>query len=362
MNVDPFLDTSIEWIDNPLEPIDEDRMTKARARQNSLTKPPGSLGMLETIAIRLAGMQGLEAPDIKKPAITVFAADHGVARHGVSAFPQSVTAEMVRNFSAGGAAISVLARSIGARLEVVNVGTMVALEAMNGVVDQRIAAGTADMMTNESMSEAQFAAALNSGRAAVERAHDAGADLFIGGDMGIANTTSATAIACALLDLPAGDLSGPGTGLNADGVRHKATVITRALVRHSELLKDPFDALRCLGGFEIAALAGAWIRCAQVRMPMVIDGFISSVAALVVNTRNPDIGARMFHSHRSAEPGHRKVLEAMCVTPLVDFGMRLGEGSGAAVVVPLMRLACELHNHMATFSQAGVSDGSNDST
>jgi nicotinate-nucleotide--dimethylbenzimidazole phosphoribosyltransferase len=285
--------------------------------------------------------------------ITVFAGDHGITAEGVSAFPQAVTAEMLRNFARGGAAISVLARSLGASFEVVNLGT--ASQVAGGAHDTWLGPGTVSFAQDAAMSEAQLAAALDAGRQSVERAVAAEAQLYIGGEIGIGNTTAAAALACALLPAEPEALAGPGTGLDAAGVARKAAVIRRSLQRHAAALGNPSQILRCLGGFEIAALAGAYVRCAQVGLAAVIDGFIATAAALIARQLRPGAQAWWLFSHRSREPGHAALLAALDARPLLELGMRLGEGSGAAMVVPLLRLACELHRGMATFAEAGVS-------
>jgi len=343
------------WYRSALPLPDERARQAALERQGQLTKPPGSLGRLESLAVDMAALQGREQPVLETIRIVVFAGDHGVASEGVSAFPQAVTTEMVRNFARGGAAISVLARELGATLEVVDVGTAHPPGPLPGVFDRRIAAGTRNFAHEPAMTEGQCEQALNEGREAVNRAREAGADLFIGGEMGIANTTSAAAVACALLDRPAGDLAGPGTGLDAEGVAHKARLIDSAVARYRQSLDSPLAVLQHLGGFEIAALAGAYVAAAQARLPVLVDGFISSVALLVASRLLPGVEQRVWFAHRSAEPGHQRVLEALGAEPLLDLGMRLGEGSGAAVAVPLLRQACALHGGMATFAEAGVS-------
>jgi nicotinate-nucleotide--dimethylbenzimidazole phosphoribosyltransferase len=300
-------------------------------------------------------MQNTQQPNLARVRIVVFAADHGVVAERISAFPQVVTAEMVRNFARGGAAISVLARTWGADLEVVNMGTVQALEALPGVLDRRVGPGTANFMHSPAMTDQQLAAALATGREAAERTAAWNAQLFIGGEMGIGNTTSAAALGCALLNLPAPALSGPGTGLDPAGVVHKARVIQAALDRHS--IFSPLEALACLGGFEIAALTGAYVRCGQLGIPVLVDGFITTVAALVALRLRPELAAWLFYAHCSAEPGHRCLLEALGAEPLLQLGMRLGEGSGAAVALPLLRAAAALHGQMATFAEAGVSEG-----
>lgn len=343
------------WLQDPVRTPDGASQEAARLRQTQLTKPPGALGRLEELAIQLAGLQGQTCPVLDRVGVVVFAGDHGVAQEGVSAFPQEVTVEMVRNFSRGGAAISVLAQHLRARLEVVDVGTVTDPGTLAGVVSHRAGSGTENFRRQAAMSETQLATALQAGRDAVLRMQQQGIKLFIGGEMGIANTTSATAIACALLQLPAQVLAGPGTGLDHAGVQHKAQLIDAALQLHRPDSSDVCGVLRCVGGFEIAALAGAYLSCAQSGIPVIIDGFISTIAALAAVRIQPEVGAWLLFSHCSAEPGHKKVLEALRARPLLDLEMRLGEGSGAAVAVPLLQQACALHAGMATFAEAGVS-------
>ncbi len=344
---------SYRWYEDPIPGPDLAALAAARERQSQLTKPPGSLGRLEALGSALAAMQGTQRPRVENVWITVFAGDHGVTAEGVSAFPQVVTAEMVRNFARGGAAISVLAEEWKARLEVVNVGTVQALEELSGVLDARVGPGTANFVHEPAMTVAQLHDALAAGHHAAERAAIGGAHLFVGGEMGIGNTTSATAVACALLDLPAARLAGPGTGLDAAGVGRKAQAVERALARHRG--DRPLDALQRLGGFEIAALAGAYLRCGQLGVPVLVDGFITTVAALAAVRLQPELAAWLFYAHRSAEPGHRQLLDALGAEPLLALDMRLGEGSGAAVAVPILRAAAALHSRMATFAEAGVS-------
>lgn len=294
---------------------------------------------------------------MNKVRITVFAGDHGVAASGVSAFPQEVTVQMVANFSAGGAAIGVLSDSLGATLEVVDVGTVVEPGDLPGVISHRAGAGTANFQYQDAMTHQQLAVGLNAGRAAVIRAREQEADLFIGGDMGIGNTTAAAALGCALLAADPEQLAGPGTGLDQRGVAHKAALLREALSRYQDLENQPLEALRCLGGFEIAALAGAYLSCAQSGIPVLIDGYITTAAALVAVRFQPAVREWLLFSHQSAEPGHRTLLQALDARPLLNLGMRLGEGSGAATAVPLLRAACDLHNRMATFADAGVAEG-----
>lgn len=328
----------------------------ARLRQDSLTKPPGALGVLEALVIRLAGLQGRPRPRVDRVHISIFAADHGVAEENISAFPQAVTVEMIRNFARGGAAISVLARALGASLQVINLGTVSDCGDLPSVRSCILGAGTANLSRQPAMTRQQCEAAMTIGAESVELARSRGDELFIGGEMGIGNTTSAAALACALLTAEPISLVGPGSGLDPRGVAHKAEVVARALKLHAAQLHDPFSALCRLGGFEIAALVGAYLACARAGLPALIDGFIASVAALVAERLCPGAGAWWLFAHRSREPGHAQVLQALQVQPILDLAMRLGEGSGAAVTVPLLRLACDLHDRMASFDEACVSE------
>ncbi len=342
------------WLNNPIHSPNLVSAEQAAQRQEQLTKPPGSLGRLEEIAITLATLQGNENPRIENPNIVVFAADHGIAEEGVSAFPQVVTGEMIRNFSRGGAAISVLANTLQAPLKVINLGTAHPIEDLPGVSHLNIAAGTANFAKESAMTDETLAQALQAGKDVVDDMK--AVDLFIAGEMGIANTSSATALAAVLLNEDATLIAGPGTGLNPQGVQHKATVINAAIQKHGlNAISKPLEVLKTLGGLEIAAITGAYIRCAQKGIPVLVDGFISSVAALVASRLQADSLPWMIFSHQSAEPGHSRILQAMDANPLLNLGMRLGEGSGAAVAVPLLQSACTLHSSMATFVEAEVS-------
>lgn len=376
---------TLYWLEAACALPDSTFNDAARARQDELTKPPGSLGNLEAVAIQLAGLQRSHTPAVDRIWISVFAGDHGVTAEGISAFPQVVTGEMVRNFATGGAAISVLARELGATLDVVNLGTVNDPGDIDGVTRSIIAPTTANFCEGPAMTSAQLDAALAAGAASVARAHAAGAQLFIGGEMGIGNTTAATALGCALLQASPVELAGAGTGLDNAGIAHKADVVARALALHrSAVLEthavacgdsdDGFDAdadadaendnvesahareyLRRLGGFEIAALTGAFIAAAQRGLPVLVDGFITTAAALAAVRINPGVRDWLLFGHRSLERGHARLLHALQAQPLLDLNLRLGEASGAATAVPLLRLACALHNRMATFTQAGVS-------
>ena len=342
------------WRELPMP--DRQAAAAAGERQAQLTKPPGSLGRLEQLAIRLAAQQARSRPAVERVQVAVFAADHGVCAEGVSAFPQAVTVQMLQNFAHGGAAISVLARDLGANLEVINLGTVEACATRSVIRDESIGAGTGNIAREPAMSEAQLRRAMASGRAAADRAAANGAELFIGGEMGIGNTTTAAAVACALLDAEPETLIGRGTGVDDAGLERKLAAVRRALLRHGET-REPLAVLASLGGFEIAALAGAMLGCARHRLPVLVDGFIVSAAALAALRLQPALADWLHFSHRSDEAGHGRLLQALNAEPLLDLGMRLGEGSGAAVALPLLRAACVLHNSMATFAEAGVADG-----
>jgi nicotinate-nucleotide--dimethylbenzimidazole phosphoribosyltransferase len=341
------------WFEQAAQAESPPHRQAAIARQQQLTKPPGSLGVLESCAIQLAALQRRDAPSIDIIDIVIFAADHGIADEGVSAFPQVVTGEMVRNFSSGGAAITVLARELGANFQVVNVGTVNVLPELPQVLDRRLGAGTRNFNREPAMSAELCAQALAEGRDIVDAITHT--DLFIGGEMGIGNTTTAAALVCALLNIAPQDMVGRGTGVDDHGIALKARVIANALQLHAAQLTTPLAILQALGGFEIAALCGAYIRCAQRGIPVLVDGFICTAAALLALRLNPSLQPWLMFSHNSAERGHRLLIEHLDVRPLLNLDLRLGEGSGAAVAVPLLRMACALHNGMASFQSAGVS-------
>lgn len=327
----------------------------ALQRQNALTKPAGSLGVLETVACRFAAWQGQAIPAALQPAITVFAGDHGVTAEGVSAYPSIVTGEMVKNFAAGGAAICVLARALAARLEVVDVGVLGTLAELP-IVHAKVAAGTANLAVTAAMSQQQATAALEVGRAAARRAIAQGANLLIAGDMGIGNTTPSAALICRLAGCEVVDIVGRGTGVDDAGLANKRRVVQQALDRVQGQPLDGIATLAELGGLEIAAMAGFYLEGAALGVPSLVDGFIASAAALAARAIDPAVAAWLLASHCSEETGHRLALSALGLEALVALGMRLGEGSGAAACVPLLQLAIRLHAEMATFAQAGVTE------
>ena len=344
-----------EWVYRQCPEISATHREAALARQAQLTKPAGSLGRLEQLACELAGLQETEKPRAANAPIIVFAGDHGVVAQGVSAYPQEVTIAMMANFAGGGAAISVLARELGSSLEVVDAGTL-ARQPIPGIVTDKPRHGSRDFSKEPALAPEEAEFALECGKRAVLRAGTP--DLLIFGEMGIGNTTASAAIASALLGIGAEQTAGSGTGVDAKGRALKTRVIDRALALHR--LTEPsasVESILCaVGGLEIIAICGAIIAAAQRRIPVLVDGFIASVAALAAVRLNPSCRPFLLASHRSAEQGHRLVLEALKAQPLIDLDLRLGEGSGAAIALPLLRLACALHNNMATFGEANVPD------
>ena len=345
-----------------IQPLDEVAMAAARARQDRLTKPPGSLGRLEAISIQVAGITGQERPVIGDKVVITCAGDHGVVAQGVSAFPQEVTAQMVRNFLGGGAAINVLARHVGARVVVVDVGVSVDLDPQPGLVIRKVAHGTADMAQGPAMSRKQAVQAVEAGIEAVQDEIARGAllvrrtSLVATGDMGIGNTTPSSAIVAALTGLPAAEVTGRGTGIDDAQLAHKVAVIERALAVNQPDPGDALDVLGKVGGFEIGAIAGIILGAAAHRVPVVIDGFISTAGALIAAGLAPLSRDYMLAAHASAELGHCRMLDHLGLVPCLDFDLRLGEGTGAALVLSVVEAACRILDEMATFESAGISD------
>jgi nicotinate-nucleotide--dimethylbenzimidazole phosphoribosyltransferase len=340
------------WFLEPAQLFDEASLNAGHAHQQQLTKPPGSLGQLEDIAVLFCGWQSTIRPQCDAIQIAIFAADHGVCAQGVSAFPQEVTAQMVHNFTNGGAAISVLAKQLNAQFCVLNLGLASNISDVPGMINKPLMAGTHDFTQESAMSQETVIQALNSGRdAVISSSH-----LFIGGDMGIGNTTAASAIYSVLLELPPETTVGPGTGLDKEGMALKRKTLYKALNLHGEYLDQPLSVLQRVGGLEIAGLVGAYIASAQAGVPILVDGFISTAAALLATKINPSTRGWMMFAHRSAEPAHMLALDAMQAKPILDLGMRLGEGSGAGVAASIIINALQLHNEMATFETAGVSE------
>jgi len=334
-----------------------DRVAAAQRHLDSLTKPPGSLGRLEEIAARLFVLRG-GAPRVEQPVIFTFAADHGVVAEGVSAYPQVVTAQMVENFLRGGAAVNALARQAGARVIVADFGVATPVASSPDLVACPLGPGTANMAVGPAMSRAQAVAAIEAGAHLADAAVAAGADLLATGEMGIGNTTAASAITAAITGLAPARVTGRGTGVDDATFGRKVDVVRRALEVNAPDPRDGLDVLAKVGGFEIAGLVGVILAGAARRVPVALDGFIAGAAALVAVTLAPEARHALFASHRSVEPGHAAILARLGLAPYLDLGMRLGEGTGAALFVHLARAAARLWNEMATFKSAGVSDAS----
>jgi nicotinate-nucleotide--dimethylbenzimidazole phosphoribosyltransferase len=353
-----MLSTQIALLGQRIRPLDTTAQEAVRVRQNTLTKPPGSLGQLEALSVQLAGITGNSRPQLPHKVIGVMAADHGVAAEGVSAYPQAVTAQMVLNFLAGGAAINVLARQVGARVVVIDMGVATSLPAHPGLVSVRLAPGTHNFVHRPAMSHPQAEQAVLAGAEWVEAEIQRGLDVLATGDMGIANTTASAAIAVAITGRPVETIVGRGTGVDEAGLRRKQTVVAQALSLNQPNPTEGLDVLAKVGGFEIGGLAGAMLGAAANRRPIVVDGFISTAAALIAVVLCPLVKDYLIAAHASQELGHRHMLEWLGLRPLLDLDLRLGEGSGAALALPLLDAACAIVTEMATFNEAGVS-GSN---
>lgn len=337
--------------------LDENAMARARERQAVLTKPAGSLGRLEELSIRLAGMTGRLDPPLRDAVVFTLASDHGVAEEGVSAYPREVTPQMVLNFLRGGAAINVLAREVGARVVVADMGVDADLPSDPGLRSLKIRRGTANIARGPAMTVEEASRAIDAGRALVRDESRAGLDVVLTGDMGIANTTASAAIICAFTGLSPAVVVGRGTGVDDEGLTRKRDAVARALAVNADAIASgPLETLAAVGGLEIAALAGVIIEAAAERKPVIIDGFISGAAALVASALEPGVSGYLIASHRSQELGHGPVLERLGLAPLLDLELRLGEGTGAALALPLVRAAVRLLNEMATFGEAGVSE------
>jgi len=355
--------TALEEAIAAIGPLDARAMAAAQVRMDGLTKPPGSLGRLEELAVQLAGIRGREAPGVRRRTIVVVAADHGVARRGVSAYPPEVTAQMVANYLAGGAAINVLARLAAADVLIVNAG--VATTIPQGVGDETAAsarllsapirAGTADISAGPAMTPAEAMSAIDLGLAIASDLAIAGTDVVGLGEMGIGNTTAASAIVAVLTGLPVAAVTGRGTGIDDDALGSKIALIEAAIAVNQPSRADPLGVLAALGGLEIATLVGLILGAAAAQIPVILDGFITGAAALVAAGLCPALPPRLIASHRSAEPGHAAVLERLGLRPLLELDLRLGEGTGAALALGLLDAACAVRDGMATFASAGVS-------
>ena len=339
-----------------IKPLDEGAMAKARARQDHLTKPRGSLGRLEELSVKIAGITGKAMPRIEQKAIVTMAGDHGVIAEGVSAYPQEVTAQMVYNFLTGGAGINVLARHIGARVVVVDMGVAANLEPHPWLVSKKIAFGTRNMAKEPAMSRQQASLAIDGGVEVINEEVAKGLDIVGVGDMGIGNTTPSSAICAAITGEPVAKVTGRGTGINEEELASKVKVIETALALNKPDPKDAIDVLSKVGGFEIGGIAGVIVGAAAQRIPVVIDGFIAGAAALIATGLCSKVKDYLIAAHVSAEIGHRAMLDYLGLKPLLDLEMRLGEGTGAALAIPIIEAAAKTLAEMATFADAGVSE------
>jgi nicotinate-nucleotide--dimethylbenzimidazole phosphoribosyltransferase len=340
-----------------IKPPDEAAMAAARARQATLTKPPGSLGRLEELSVQLAGIRGKARPVIKDKAIIVMAGDHGVVAEKVGNWPQAVTAQMVANFLRGGAGINVLARQAGARITIVDMGMATAMPPDPRLVSRKIAPGTQNMCLGPAMTGEQATKAIHAGIEVVNGEIARGLDIVGTGDMGIGNTTASAAICAAMTGQPVSAVTGRGTGLTDEQLARKIDIIRRALEVNKPEPSKPLEVLAKVGGFEIGGLAGVMLGAAARRIPVVIDGFISGAAALIAAGLAPAIKEYLIAAHVSAEAGHPAVLKYLGLRPLLSLDMRLGEGTGAALGIFLAEAAARTLNEMATFAEAGVSEG-----
>ncbi|MFH1646146.1 MAG: nicotinate-nucleotide--dimethylbenzimidazole phosphoribosyltransferase [Chloroflexota bacterium] len=340
-----------------IRPLDEAAMAAARARQDSLTKPPGSLGRLEEISVRLAGIQGRARPVVENKAIITMAGDHGVVAEKVGNWPQEVTAQMVANFLRGGAGINVLARQAGARIIFVDLGVASDLPPHPQLIVKKVDYGTKNMCLGPAMTIDQATQAVEAGIDVVIGEADKGLDMVGTGDMGIGNTTPSAAICAAMTGRPPAEVTGRGTGLSDEQLAHKVDVIRRALAANRPDPSKPLEVLAKVGGFEIGGLAGVMLGAASRHIPVVIDGFISGAAALIAAALAPRLKEYIIAGHASAEAGHPIMLEHLGLKPLLNLEMRLGEGTGAALGMFVAEAAARTLNEMATFAEAGVSEG-----
>lgn len=339
-------------------PPDPAAATEARARHDRLTKPPGSLGRLEDLGVQLSAIAGRCPPPLAEPAVVaVFAADHGVLDEGISPWPQEVTAQMVANFASGGAAVSVLARRLGVEVVVVDVGVVADLPPLPGLRQAKVRRGTANLATGPAMTEAEAATALDVGAALATELVGAGARCLLTGDMGIGNTTPSAALIAALCGRPATEVTGRGTGIDDRRMARKVGIVEAAAARVTGASSSPLQALASIGGLEIAALAGFIVGGASRRVPVVLDGVIAVAAAVVARALVPDAVGYLVAGHRSTEPGATAALEHLGLVPVLDLGLRLGEGTGACLALPVVQAAAAVLGEMATFDAAGVSEG-----
>ncbi len=340
-----------------IKPVDEGMHLVAQRRLDNLTKPRGSLGRLEEFARTLVGIYRDEMPEIPKKAVFTFAADHGVAEEGVSAFPQEVTQQMVYNFIRGGAGINVLARHAGADVVVVDIGVKADFEPMEGLEIRKVVYGSRNMTKGPAMTREEALRCIEVGLSLAEEYAEKGYRMFGTGEMGIANTTPSSAICAVITGRPVEEVTGRGTGIDDEALKRKIGVIKRAIEVNRPEPQDPVDVLAKVGGAEIGGIAGLCLGAAALGLPVVVDGFISTAGALIAYTLAPAVRQYMFFAHLSQEVGHRAMIEFMKARPVLDLDLRLGEGTGAALAMSLIDAGLKIYREMATFQEAGVSDG-----
>ena len=350
-----FMHVSIKNTLEQITPVNPTHLNEAQKRLDSLTKPPGSLGRLEEMARRYAAIKGTDSPKLSKKSVFIFAADHGIAIEGVSAYPSEVTAQMVQNFLKGGAAINVLGRHVDANIMVVDIGVNFDFDNCPGLLHKKIAPGTGNMSKGPAMSRPQAEEAVQIGIDLALKSSQGGTDALATGDMGIGNTAPAAAIMSLYGNQSPDRVTGKGTGIDEATLQKKIALITRALEINNPNPGDPLDVLAKVGGFEIAGITGFIIGAAANKTPVVIDGLISGAAAVIAFQMNPTVGDYLFTSHRSQEPGHEILFQLLDQPPFFDLGMRLGEGTGAVLAITLLEAAVKLYSQMATFEEAGVS-------
>ncbi|MCB2182917.1 MAG: nicotinate-nucleotide--dimethylbenzimidazole phosphoribosyltransferase [Desulfobulbaceae bacterium] len=351
-----FTQDTLDVLLADIKPLDQSFMEQAQVRLDNLTKPPGSLGTLETVAQKICGILQTLTPDVSRKIILTFAADHGVTEEGVSSVPQEVTRQMVFNFLRGGAGVNVLARHVGAEVRVVDVGVASDVQG-DGLICRKVRAGTANFAKGQAMAVQEALAAIGVGVEAARQAIEDGAKILGTGEMGIGNTTPSAAIFAVLLGLSPESITGRGTGIDDAALEHKIAIIKQGLKLNSTYCHTPLGTLAAVGGLEIAAICGMILEAARSRIPVVVDGFISSAGALVALKLCEKTADFCFFSHMSAEQGHRLFFEKIGHSPLLDLGMRLGEGTGAALAMSIIEGGVKVINEMATFDEAGVNAG-----
>ena len=340
-----------------VQPISKDWLNRARTRLDNLTKPRGSLGLLEEIAARVVAIREEERPSLEKKEVFVFVGDHEVVSEGVSAYPQEVTGLMVRNFLAGGAGINVLARCAGADVSVIDIGMKEDLQDAQALIRKNVKRGAGNIAQGPAMTREETEKAINIGIEMADKAYSDGAAIIASGDMGIGNTTPSSAVFSALLPADVIDVTGKGTGLDEEGLRHKVKVIEKVLEVNRTAMSDPISTLAAVGGIEIAGICGLFLGGAARRMITVVDGFISSAGALVAMRLNPVMKDYLFFSHKSSEKGHHTFFEKEGLRPILDLNMRLGEGTGAALAMQIIDNAMKIYTEMATFEEVGIEPG-----